>query len=624
MTGDSRTDLEALRRSGKGKILALALLLIAALGAATWFLLLKAEGIGAAERADKVLVVRSGEIAGYSAVLVKDGFDAAEGGLQHWVDKARSELPEPPQGSDVQIVLTLADHFGYGYVVFERPQDVDFSSLEIDDMPPLDEHVRFAAVSVGDFAFPHVVTVNPEPPKALRRVEVSLLQALFAQQALAEALPDNASASVAAIQLRSKLKEALLDLALVETAEALAEEVLGQARRQLQDERGASTPVLLSDHLEAGSAHPTPEGPVLSFVRPFDVVTEDGIRAELSPGSYSAFVASTPGIEGRVPLCAPALSEALEGSHSPRFVVDPGGGAFVVQRTGSEQHLWVATPATECGYTNLGAMSATTLDEVQLMLPHRSGVVAQVGTVDGEAAIEFTKPGEDAPRVVVLTGIGVRDVAWIDDSIVAATGDDGLLYLVSTAPQTPVVSVQPQGLGRDPVLFEVAARTDRSVLLTVGSSIRRLVRLDADRTWTALMEDPPALEVTPPDAEAPTDPEAPAAEVPGPVRLDPSTFAVKILTRAGKVTEPVASADGAAVAMTVYDRTLDDPGKGDDAEIGWISAEGGPLRLLTRNAVPDHAPSFTADGSAVLFSTRIELERSSWRLSVPRSVAVEP
>ncbi len=616
MTGDSRSDLEALRRSGRGKILALVLVLATALGAAAWFLMFKAEGIGAPERADKVLVVRSGEIAGYSAVLGRDGFDAAEGGLEHWAQKARDELPEPPEGDDVQIVLTLADHFGYGYVVFERPQDVDFSSLEIEDMPELPEHVRFAVVSVGDFAFPHKVTVNPEPSKALRRIEVSLLQALFAQDVLAEALPDNDSASVEAIQLRSKLEEALVDLALVDRAEALAQEVLAEAERALDDERGDTAPIRLSEALEAGSAHPTPTGEILSFVRPFDVVTEDGIRAQLSAGRNAAFVSPKPSVEGRQALCASTLGEVLEGAHSPRFVVSDDGGAFILERTGSEEQLWNATTANACGYVLVGSLGESTLDQVQLALPHRSGVVARVGTREGETAIEFVRPGQDdSTQVVVLNGVGVRDVAWIDPMAVAATGDDGLLYLVSTSAEADVLAVQLQGLGRDPTLFEVAARTDKSVVLTVGSAPRRLIRIDANRSWSGMFEAPPALQTDPRTEEDTMD--EPLA-----VRLDPSAFEAKVLTRAGKVAEPVASADGTTIAVTVFDRTLDDPGKGEDSEIGIVAADGGPLRLLTRNTVPDGAPSFSANGGFVLFSTRVELERSSWRMSVPRAVAV--
>ncbi len=76
------------------------------------------------------------------------------------------------------------------------------------------------------------------------------------------------------------------------------------------------------------------------------------------------------------------------------------------------------------------------------------------------------------------------------------------------------------------------------------------------------------------------------------------------------------------MAFTILDRALDDPGQGEDSEIALVGADGGNLELLTKNAVRDRSPRFTADGSAVLFQTRVEMPRSNWRIVVPRSVAV--
>ena len=619
MTGDSRTDLEALRRSGSGKILALAVVLLGALGAAAWFLFFQPQGIGAPEEADKVLVVRSGEVAGYSAVLDRGGFDAAEGKLEHWVDKARTELPEMPEGTDVQVVIALADHFGYGFVAFERPEEVDFSGLDIEAIPPFEDHVRFAVLSVGDFAFPHVMTVNPEPSKALRRPDISLLQALFEQEPLKEALPDNEAASVDAIQLRSRLEEALTDLELVELADALAREVMGEADRALQDERAEAKPIRLSESLESGNPVPVPGGGVLVASRAYGVVTDNGIQAELSADPEELlWFSATPGTTGRV-RCEAVLGGTISSLESPKFAFADDGGALLVETLAQGSQLWTAAGQGPCGYVLKGKVPDTSLDAAQLLLPHRSGKVARVGTVLGEATVEVVDVAQpDAPpRHVELTGVAVRDVAWLDDAHLAATGDDGLLYLLSVDPQASVLATALQGLGRDPTLYEVTRLSDSAVALTVGSSPRRVVAVDAGRSWVDLFAAPPTL--PPPASEDVLSEEAP---VPAVLRLDPSGFSATTLTRAGKATEIVGAPDGTSVVFSLHDRTLDDPGKGDDTEIAIAAVDGGGLRLLTRNTLRDHSPAFTADGAWVVFETRLDLPRSSWRVTVPRAVPV--
>ncbi len=623
MTGDSRTDLEALRRSGSGKILALGVLLLAALSAAAWFLFFRAQGIGAPERADKVLVVRAGDIAGYSAVLGRDGFDAAEGSLAHWVDKAHLELPQPPEGTDVQVVLTLADHFGYGYVVFEDPAQVDFSGVEIEGLAAFEDHVRFAAVSVGDFAFPHRMTVNPEPSTALRRVEISLLQALFEQQALAEALPENDSASVGSIQLRSKLEEAILDLKLVERAEALAGETVGEIARVLRQERGSSPPVRVAGENDGGQAFPNPQGGIVTLVRRFDVVSDDGIRADLEWAPQAMFAAPQPSDQGRQLFCSPMFSSAALDGAPINVIASPDGAALVIERRGRPQQLWLSSGGTECGYTFV-ELPDSGLHEVATTVPGHE-FVARLGTVDGEATFEFVHVLEGTATQVELTGVAIRDAVWLDAAHMAATGDDGLVYLLDAKAESKPLSVMLSGLGRDPSLFEVASLSQDSLLLTVGSEPRRLLRVRANAPWPALFRSPPALPTLEADVAANEDDTAadsaqPPAEVV--IRLDPEAFAATTLTRAGTVTEPVGSPDGTSVAFTILDRGLDDPGQGGDSEIALVGADGGDLKLLTKNGLPDGSPSFLADGTAVLFLSRVELPRSDWRVVVPRSVRV--
>ena len=226
----SRSDLEALRRSGRGKVITLLLLLVAALGAAGWFFFLRKQGTGNPEDPAKVLIVA--RTRGYSIVLTDAGFEAAEGTLEAWELKAKEEVPNL-ETTGVEAIMTLADRFGYGFVVFENPQEIDFSALDIEGgVPELPEHVRFAVLSAGDFAFPHVMTVNPKPSEVLRGSSVVILQALFLQEQLAETLPDAESPSIHAIQLRDRLSEAIERLGQIPEAEKMAEKIVHQVRRQ--------------------------------------------------------------------------------------------------------------------------------------------------------------------------------------------------------------------------------------------------------------------------------------------------------------------------------------------------------------------------------------------------------
>ena len=251
----SRSDLEALRRSGRGKFIVVALLLALTLGAAGWWFFVRKQGVGNPEDPAKVIVVARSR--GLSILLTDGGFDAAEGTFEAWVNKAQDEVPDL-EVDGIEAIMTLADRFGYGYVVFERPQDVDFSALDIEGgVPELPEHVRFAVLSAGDFGFPHVMTVNPEPSKVMQSHGVVLLQALFAQERLAATLGPDENMAMDVIKLRDQVRDAVDRLQRIPEAEKLAEKIVGEVDRQLVDEELAEPkPHRLADALQ--STRPIP------------------------------------------------------------------------------------------------------------------------------------------------------------------------------------------------------------------------------------------------------------------------------------------------------------------------------------------------------------------------------
>ncbi|MEX1366679.1 MAG: hypothetical protein AB1Z98_26370, partial [Nannocystaceae bacterium] len=123
----SRSDLEALSRSGRGKVITLVVLLAVALGAAGWYFLVRKQGTGNPEDPAKVIFV--GTSRGFSMVLDDAGFEAAEGTFEAWEQKAKEEVPDL-QTTGIESIMEVADRFGYGYVIFEDPQSVDFSALD--------------------------------------------------------------------------------------------------------------------------------------------------------------------------------------------------------------------------------------------------------------------------------------------------------------------------------------------------------------------------------------------------------------------------------------------------------------------------------------------------------------
>ncbi|MCX4243287.1 TolB family protein [Paraliomyxa miuraensis] len=649
----SRSDLEALRRSGRGKVVVLLVLLVAALGAAGWFFFLRKQGTGNPEDPAKVLVVA--RTRGYSIVLTDAGFEAAEGTFEAWELKAKEEVPNL-EVAGIEAIMTLADRFGYGYVVFEKPRDVDFSALDIEGgTPELPEHVRFAVLSAGDFAFPHVMTVNPKPSDVLRGSSVVILQALFLQERLAETLPDAESPSIGAIQLRDRLGEGLERLAQIPEAEQMAEKIVHQVRRQLEEEERAERKAgLVGQPLESGSPFVLANGQVLSVSRGFKVVTRDAVRADLDLDDTERLWAGAPGVdaEARVP-CSAIHEGAMSVHESPRYWMSDDGAALLIHSLSDGLVLWTldasqAGAASGCAFTSKGTVSAPGpgLGEA---VPAGHGQIARVGTVGRQGVVSVVTAGQsDELMLGMLDWVELQQVAWLSDHHLVAVGqgNDGPgLYFFDTQTPMTVLHLPANVFENAEALHEVAVgkRGERPVVVvTAGYSPRRLYRLDLPQDLSSLFASPPvdAAEPTPPDVDAgepdeqdeldaldeldpldtPTEDRA-ARGLPSIVRLDPNRFVATALTTEGAVRAPSVAADGSFVAFELRGDQFD-PTEPDDSEIAAVATTGGALRLLTRNALKDHDPRITPNGSHVLFKTRVEIPKTDWVISSPRVVAL--
>lgn len=638
MTDDglgSRSDLEALQRSGRGKVLALLLMLAAALGAAGWFFFLRKHGIGNKEDPAKILVVARSR--GYSLVLADVGFEAHEGTFEAWEQKAKEEVPELDT-TGLEAIMTLADRFGYGYVVIEKPQDVDFSKLDLDgDVPEMPAHVQFAVLSAGDFAFPHVMTVNPKPSDVLRGSSVVILQALFLQPRLKDALPENTAASIEAVQLRDRLREAIDRLAQIPEAERMAETIVGQVRRQLEEEERADTkPSLVGMPLESGSPYTLANGELLAITRGFQVVTRDAVRADLALDDVERLFIGAPGTEPDArSKCEAIATGEISVNESPRYWVAEDGAAVMLQTLGAGLQLFTLDATKPgCAFTAKGKVSAPTPGLGDAVIAGH-GQVARVGSVGGQAVVTVVTAGQDDELMLgMLDDASLDEVAWLDERHLVAVGSGpegaGVFFFDVQDPMR-VLRLPGSALENANAVHEVAVgkRGPRPVVVvTAGDLPRKLYRLDLPVDLGELFTTPPAAA----PAAAPVDPavapelavpvgDREARGLPAIVTLDPNRFVTLALTHEGSVRSPSLSLDGSRVAFELRGEAFD-PTAPDDPEIATAPTAGGSLAVLTRNALRDEDPRLTPNGSHVVFHTRVEIPRTDWVVSAPRVVAV--
>ncbi len=617
----SRSDLEALRRSGRGKFVAVAVVLLLALGAAAWSFFVRKKGTGNAEDPGKVILVTTTR--GHSIGLADVGFDAAEGSFDAWVAKAQDEVPDLDEDlTPIQSIMELADRFGYGYVVFERPQDVDFSSLEIDGgAPQIPEHAQFAVLSAGDFAFPHVMTFNPEPSEVMQGSAIVLLQAMFEQQELAATLQAEESASMEVIKLRDRLADAVEKIERIPQAELMADKIVAEVRRQLVDaERAEPKPMPIARALESVAPIPLANGQVLGVSRGFRVVTRDAVRADLDLEDEERFVVGKVDADPSTrQACASLAGGALSVHDSPRYWPSVAGDAMLVQTLSSGLKLWVLDPdAGPCSWTEAGAVAAPEPGVTGEAVPHRSGKVARAGVAGGQGVVSIAPAGGGQVQLLgMLEDARLSDPTWLDERFVAAVARRGAeveqLVLFDLDNPLTVLTIDATVFDGAEQLGEiavVATGDEPRLVVTAGGFPRRVYRLDLPRDLEGLFADPPL----PPETTV-----EPREGLPTPVPVDTNVLTVTTLTHEGVAAGLAVAPDGSRVAFALSDGGLDerDPG---DAEIALVPIEGGSMRLLSRNALRDDEPRFTADGAYVVFKTRVEIPKTQWRITAPRAV----
>ncbi|MEM9460105.1 MAG: hypothetical protein AAGF11_38370 [Myxococcota bacterium] len=622
----SRSDLEALRRSGRGKVITLLVVLVVAVGAAGWYFFGRTQGQGNAEDPAKIMVVA--RTPNYAVALQDMGFEVASGTFEAWEQKATEEVPNL-ESTGLLAIMTLADRFGYGYVVFDQPQTVDFSVLDVEDVPQMPEHVRFAVLSAGDLAFPHVMTVNPEPSAVMHGASVVLLQALFEQPQLREALPGEGSSSMASIQLRDRLREGIDRLERIPEAERMADKIVGQVRQMLgEDERAEPKPSLLGQALESGSPFALANGQILTISRGFTVVTRDAVRADLKLDDTERMLVGAPGVEADARIPCEALAGGSVSVHeNARYTMADDGQALLVKTLSDGLTLWTLdATAPGCVFTRKGSIPAPApgLDGA---MPAGHGQVARAGQVGRQGVVSVVTAGQDDELMLgMLDDVELSRVAWLSDRHLVAIGDTpeaSSLYVFDTQTPLSVLRLPSTVFENAEELFDVAVgkRGPRPTLVvTAGDWPRKIYRLDLPEDLSALLSAPP-VDPAAVEAQAELTADRQTRGLPVVHPLDTNRFVATALTHEGRVRDPAVSADGRWVAFSLRGEAVDPPEPG-DSEIAVLPTAGGSLQVLTRNALRDHQPRLTPDGSHVVFKTRLEIPKTDWKVTAPRVAAV--
>jgi hypothetical protein len=537
--------------------------------------------------------------------------------------------------------MELADRFGYGYVAFERPQEIDFAAVEA-DVPRLEHHVRFVVISVGDLAFPPKVTVNPPPSQVMRDPGLVLLQALFEQEALSKARVESES-DLDAIKLRDRLLLAVARLDRIPEAERMAQGIVSRIQTMLgDDERASPKPTPLGDPLESLTANPLADGSVLMFSRRLSIVSTDGILPNLDLAAYEEFL-FRPADGSTRRTCTSLSGGELSDADSPRYRVAADGTAVLLRTLSQGMVLWKlappppppppqagrsAEPDPGCRFVRVGTVPPAKKGVDRMGIPSGEGLVARAGIAEGRGVVSVVEAGKsDQTLLGQIDAAKLRGAVWVGDRHIVARGDhDGdqpdAIYFMSVDDPLTVLALDAAAFDGATSIGQIAAGPVfggmQTFIVTAGDDARRLYLVDLPATMAALFESPPVAVGQEPVAHE---------GLPTVVPIDAGAFELQALTQRGDARDPAMSANGLHVAFALRDADLDRPDEAEDYEIALIDLSARPvqrprLRLLTRNALEDLDPAFTADGRALVFGTRVQIPRTSWMITAGRIVAV--
>jgi hypothetical protein len=632
----ARSDVETLSRSFRSRILLLVLLLALGLAAALWNST-RETGLGAPEDRRRVMVVTAGGDIDYFAVLERAGFSIEVEDFDTWVATARADAPDS-EAEGVALLLEHADRQGVALVVFERPSEIDFGELELEpalaSIDRLDER-DYAVLSVGDYAFPHRLTVDdPDSDPILRVPGYGALQAVFRQALIAaREVPERPTIAELHFEDATRMGREMFERP-AEFASAIA---AARASVQAAAKDGTGARMLIPP-LATGSAIPTPDGGILVFHHELVVYSDDARTLELEAAaqmqiSWIGPAAVGEGIEsGRFQLepCTSLAGGVIAMDESPRVEAAADGSAVAIGSAEDGAVVWHKTEAPGCEWTSIAELDR--IDAVVLS-PRLRGADGPVRSLAARA-----EQSEDRSRVLIWTlsqdglldlqqliqqsGRRFNAVAFVDDRHLAVTSTaivaagkptEDRVYLLDRTRPDVYLSIPVEFLGEPRSLRDIAAiapaseTTGPELLVTAQKTSSALlellrVRISAEAWATFANQQAEPLQEVEFGVEGTM------------VSLTPAQLEAQIVIQAPSLSGVVVTP-----TMVLYSATAG-PRPG---ELWLHELESGETRRLTDNWIRDYLPRLSADGRHAIFVSLMRVNLSATPFSVPRVLALD-
>jgi hypothetical protein len=490
--------------SNNTKRIVLALVGLVAIAAGIGFLF-RSKGIGAPEEDQRILIIEDRTV-GFEHFCADLGFEAIAGDFEAWQEElAEQDGSRSASEFGLPDMLEFADEHGYGYVVIEHPQRFadEIAQLEFDDEEGATSigDSEFAVLSVGNFAGPHQLGVDPPASTVELDVGRRMLRTLFAHPRLSQTL--DAGAAPSEIQAaRLKLDKAIELIEQITTHEERAAAVLRDLETELASFGGAR---LLHDPLAGTTAYSLRDGRVMMRSDHLQfTVDESGLGLESAPVFWLE------AIPADVPASASARVGCPEllGGGGPRHSIMrmelsvERDAMFVLERGGTGKMFAFDPAAGPCGLREVGTLSMPEPDNTYMAVTPRAIALRHVDEANllhidvhsldaAPISIALDTPGFDSSSSLV----------WIDERrlvnlVDLVDGRPALVFIDLDHLDTPSVSAIQPPQQPDQFWTHELARIPGSdsafVLRWSVNDTYHLSRLDFDPTqavvWTEVVE----------------------------------------------------------------------------------------------------------------------------------------